>query len=100
MWGGCWHGIRKICEACREPGTADPEYMVQCEALPDFLGFNTVDERISCRNMLFQELAEADEYDGIWVCLSVEEQWTTSDAWSGRGEEKWLNLILRKQAIH
>lgn len=28
--------------------------------------------------------------------LEVEEQWTTSDARPGRGEEKWLNLILRK----
>ena len=28
--------------------------------------------------------------------LKVEEQWTTSDVRPGRGEEKWLNLILRK----
>lgn len=28
--------------------------------------------------------------------LSVEAQWITSDARPGRGEEKWLNLILRK----
>lgn len=28
--------------------------------------------------------------------LKVEEQWITSDARPGRGEEKWLNLILRK----
>lgn len=28
--------------------------------------------------------------------LSVETQWITSDARPGRGEEKWLNLILRK----
>lgn len=28
--------------------------------------------------------------------LEVEEQWTTSDVRPGRGEEKWLNLILRK----
>lgn len=118
---------------------------------------------IEVKNMLFQELAEADRYDGIWACssilhlpadeladvmrkmtaalkdqgiiytsfkygtftgerngrfftdmteetfaefvgeikdLEVEEQWTTSDARPGRGEEKWLNLILRKQAVH
>lgn len=118
---------------------------------------------IEVKNMLFQELAEADRYDGIWACssilhlpadeladvmrkmtaalkdqgiiyasfkygtftgerngrfftdmteetfaeflgeikdLEVEEQWTTSDARPGRGEEKWLNLILRKQAAH
>lgn len=29
--------------------------------------------------------------------LEVEEQWITSDARPGRGEEKWLNLILRKR---
>lgn len=28
--------------------------------------------------------------------LDVEEQWITSDVRPGRGEEKWLNLILRK----
>lgn len=29
--------------------------------------------------------------------LAVEEQWITSDVRPGRGEEKWLNLILRKK---
>lgn len=29
--------------------------------------------------------------------LKVEEQWMTSDVRPGRGEEKWLNLILRKK---
>ena len=28
--------------------------------------------------------------------LQVEEQWITSDVRPGRGNEKWLNLILRK----
>lgn len=31
--------------------------------------------------------------------LEIEEQWTTSDVRPGRGEEKWLNLILRKKAV-
>ncbi len=115
---------------------------------------------IKVKKMFFQELAEADKYDGIWACssilhlpigelaevmrkmvlalkeqgiiytsfkygtfagerngrfftdmteytfaellseiedLEVEEQWTTSDVRPGRGEEKWLNLILRKR---
>lgn len=115
---------------------------------------------IKVKNMLFQELEEADKYDGIWACssilhlplneladvmrkmasalkddgiiytsfkygtfagerngryftdmtedtfaeflsgieaLEVEEQWITSDVRPGRGEEKWLNLILRKR---
>ena len=29
--------------------------------------------------------------------LEIEEQWKTSDVRPGRGEEKWLNLILRKR---
>lgn len=29
--------------------------------------------------------------------LEVEEQWITSDVRPGRGEEKWLNLIMRKK---
>lgn len=29
--------------------------------------------------------------------LEIEEQWVTSDVRPGRGEEKWLNLILRKR---
>lgn len=29
--------------------------------------------------------------------VEVEEQWITSDVRPGRGEEKWLNLILRKK---
>lgn len=112
------------------------------------------------KNMLFQELAEVNRYDGIWACssilhlpidelaqvmgkmaialkengiiytsfkygtfagerngrfftdmteetfakflsgidgLEVEEQWTTWDVRPGRGEEKWLNLILQKK---
>ena len=33
---------------------------------------------------------------GIMPELTVEEQWITLDVRPGRGEEKWLNLILRK----
>ena len=29
--------------------------------------------------------------------LKIQEQWITSDVRPGRGEEKWLNLILRKK---
>ncbi len=114
---------------------------------------------IPIRQILFQDLREIDEYDGIWACssilhltkselmivmqkmiralkengiiytsfkygdfegerngryftdftedafhefikaipeLMIEEEWITSDVRPGRGEEKWLNLILRK----
>lgn len=115
---------------------------------------------IEVKNMLFQELAEVEKYDGIWACssilhlpidelpevmnkmaaalkgngiiytsfkygtfsgerngrfftnmteetfadllngidsLEIQEQWTTPDVRPNRGEEKWLNLILRKR---
>lgn len=32
--------------------------------------------------------------------LKIEEYWITSDVRPGRGEEKWLNLILRKLDVH
>ena len=32
--------------------------------------------------------------------LTLEEQWISSDVRPGRGDEKWLNLILRKSNIH
>lgn len=32
--------------------------------------------------------------------LQIEECWFTSDVRSGRGDEKWLNLILRKSDLH
>ena len=32
--------------------------------------------------------------------FSIEEIWITGDVRPGRGDEKWLNLILRKMDIH
>ena len=32
--------------------------------------------------------------------LTIEDYWITGDVRPGRGEEKWLNLILRKSDIH
>lgn len=32
--------------------------------------------------------------------LTVEDHWITGDVRAGRGDEKWLNLILRKLDIH
>lgn len=40
----------------------------------------------------------ADLIQGIDY-LDIEDQWITSDVRPGRGEEKWLNLILRKNKI-
>ena len=115
---------------------------------------------VHVKRMLFEELDEAEKYDGIWACssilhlhkselkdvlkkmaaalkangvvytsfkygefegerngryfvdftpetfreymrevpeLQIEEYWITSDVRPGRGEEKWLNLFLRKK---
>lgn len=38
----------------------------------------------------FEELIK--KIDGI----TLEEQWITSDVRVGRGEEKWLNVLLRR----
>jgi SAM-dependent methyltransferase len=46
----------------------------------------------------FTEGSFADFIRGIEGVL-VEEQWITSDVRPGRGEEKWLNLILQKNGI-
>lgn len=114
---------------------------------------------IAVKQMLFEELAAQDEYDGIWACasilhmeknqlpdvvkkmanatkkdgvvyisfkygdfegvrngryftylteesfaellkrtpkLSIEKQWVSADVRAGRGEERWLNILLRK----
>lgn len=40
------------------------------------------------------------EYIQIIPELQIEEYWITGDVRPGRGEEKWLNLILRKSDIH
>ena len=37
-----------------------------------------------------------DKFMKVIQELTIEEEWITSDVRPGRGEEKWLNLILRK----
>ena len=126
--------------------------MELCRAASEYTG-------IPVKQMLFQELAEVEKYDGIWACasilhvkktelpdiirkmslatkengiiyvsfkygdyegerngryftdmtetsmkelladfpeLEVEKQWITGDVRVGRGDERWLNMILRK----
>lgn len=41
-----------------------------------------------------------EEYMQEVLELQIEEYWITGDVRPGRGEEKWLNLILRKSDIH
>lgn len=126
--------------------------MELCRAASEYTG-------IHVKQMLFQELAEVEKYEGIWACASilhvkkaelpdiirkmslatkengiiyvsfkygdyegerngryftdmteismkellaafpelvVEKQWVTDDVRDGRGDERWLNMILRK----
>ncbi len=42
----------------------------------------------------FRELLE--DIRGVTPGLTIEQMWTSGDVRPGRGEEKWLNLILRK----
>lgn len=50
----------------------------------------------------FTDMTEArfagfiEEFDG----LQIEEQWISADVRTGRGEEQWLNIILRKWDTH
>ena len=34
------------------------------------------------------------------MALKIEEHWITGDVRPGRGEEKWLNLLLQKKVKH
>ena len=45
----------------------------------------------------FTEETFAEFIKGI-TGLAVEKMWITDDVRPGRGEEKWLNMILRKRA--
>ena len=49
----------------------------------------------------FTDLTEdtAGELIGQVPALAVERQWVTGDVRAGRGEERWLNMILRKYSI-
>lgn len=77
--------IRKMCDALKDNGViytsfkyGDFEGERNGRYFTDFTG-DTFDKFIK----VIQE-------------LTIEEEWITSDVRPGRGEEKWLNLILRK----
>ena len=40
-----------------------------------------------------------DEFIGIFPEIEIVEKWVSADVRPGRGDEKWLNLILRKNCI-
>ena len=77
--------IRKMCDALKDNGVIYTSFKYG-----DFEG-----ER---NGRYFTDFTEAafDKFIKVIPELMIEEEWITSDVRPGRGEEKWLNLILRK----
>ena len=77
--------IRKMCDALKNNGVIYTSFKYG-----DFEG-----ER---NGRYFTDFTEDtfDKFIKVIPELMIEEQWLTSDVRPGRGEEKWLNLILRK----
>lgn len=80
--------LKKMCNALKENGIIYTSFKYG-----DFEGERDGRYFADFREDTFQEfIKEMTE-------LVIEEQWITSDVRPGRGEEKWLNLILRKGNI-
>ena len=77
--------IRKMCDALKDNGVIYTSFKYG-----DFEG-----ER---NGRYFTDFTEDtfDKFIKVIPELTIEEEWLTSDVRPGRGEEKWLNLILRK----
>ena len=77
--------IRKMCDALKDNGVIYTSFKYG-----DFEG-----ER---NGRYFTDFTEDtfDKFMKVIQELTIEEEWITSDVRPGRGEEKWLNLILRK----
>lgn len=77
--------IQKMCEALKDNGIIYISFKYG-----DFEGERNGRYFTDFTEKTFQELIEKIPE------LTIEEHWITSDVRPGRGEEKWLNLILRK----
>ena len=79
-----------------------PVIWKMCEALKDngiiYTSFKYGDFEGERNGRYFTDFTEKTfrEYIEKVPELTIEEAWITSDVRPGRGEEKWLNLILRK----
>ena len=77
--------IRKMCDALKSTGVIYTSFKYS-----DFEGVRNGRYFTDFTEDSFKEfIAEIPE-------LTIEDQWLTGDVRLGRGEEKWLNLILRK----
>ena len=77
--------IRKMCDALKSTGVIYTSFKYgEFEGVRNGRYFTDFTENS------FQEfIAEIPE-------LTIEDQWITGDVRPGRGDERWLNLILRK----
>lgn len=79
-----------------------PVIWKMCEALKDngiiYISFKYGDFEGERKGRYFTDFTEKTFREVIEKVpeLTIEEHWITSDVRPGRGEEKWLNLILRK----
>ena len=77
--------IRKMCDALKSTGVIYTSFKYG-----DFEGERNGRYFIDFMEDTFQEfIKEIPE-------LTIEDYWITSDVRPGRGDERWLNLILRK----
>ena len=77
--------IRKMCDALKSTGVIYTSFKYS-----DFEGVRNGRYFTDFTEDSFKEfIAEIPE-------LTIEDQWITGDVRPGRGDEKWLNLILRK----
>lgn len=79
-----------------------PVIQKMCEALKDngiiYISFKYGDFKGERNGRYFTDFTEKTFREVVEKIpeLTIEEHWITSDVRPGRGEEKWLNLILRK----
>lgn len=79
-----------------------PVIQKMCDALKDngviYTSFKYGDFEGERNGRYFTDFTEDtfDKFIKVIQELTIEEEWITSDVRPGRGEEKWLNLILRK----
>ena len=82
-----------------------PVIQKMCEALKDngiiYTSFKYGDFEGERNGRYFTDFTEEAFLEFIEKIpeLTIEEEWITSDVRPGRGEEKWLNLLLRKCSI-
>ena len=78
--------IRKMCDALKDNGVI-------------YTSFKYGDFEGKRNGRYFTDFTENtfDKFMKVIPELTIEEEWITTDVRPGRGEEKWLNLILRKE---